>query len=329
MTSNPLFSVVIPAYNAGSSISSLINKFIKQDYGRMEIIVVDDGSQDDTYTICQVLSSKHSCLTVLHQENQGVSAARNLGLQHASGDYILFVDSDDDISTEYVARICYLCEHTDADLIQMNWFEGTHQSGFIDGLFGIQRGFIPLDDYIDTVLQQRVNPPWNKIYKKSIIDAYGLTFNTMLSMGEDLEFALKYLEHVSTVYMSSDKVYYYIINPNGVCAKASLSYFADIHIVLMAMKRIIKVKNTQKNHQHYADDSFVASVFRFIGGCVIQGISFTNIYRAWSTSGVRKDLKKMSNLSFPARIRWLLIRLNLYHLIAALYAAKNRNGIRI
>ena len=71
MTSNPLFSVVIPAYNAGSSISSLINKFIKQDYGRMEIIVVDDGSQDDTYTICQVLSSKHSCLTVLHQENQG------------------------------------------------------------------------------------------------------------------------------------------------------------------------------------------------------------------------------------------------------------------
>lgn len=164
---------------------------------------------------------------------------------------------------------------------------------------------------------------------KSIIDAYGLTFNTMLSMGEDLEFALKYLEHVSTVYMSSDKVYYYIINPNGVCAKASLSYFADIHIVLMAMKRIIKVKNTQKNHQHYADDSFVASVFRFIGGCVIQGISFTNIYRALSTSGVRKDLKKMSNLSFPARIRWLLIRLNLYHLIAALYAAKNRNGIRI
>lgn len=97
----------------------------------------------------------------------------------------------------------------------------------------------------------------------------------------------------------------------------------------MAMKRIIKVKNTQKNHQHYADDSFVASVFRFIGGCVIQGISFTNIYRALSTSGVRKDLKKMSNLSFPARIRWLLIRLNLYHLIAALYAAKNRNGIRI
>lgn len=167
MTSNPLFSVVIPAYNAGSSISSLINKFIKQDYARMEIIVVDDGSQDDTYTICQVLSSKHSCLTVLHQENQGVSAARNLGLQHASGDYILFVDSDDDISTEYVARICYLCEHTDADLIQMNWFEGTHQSGFIDGLFGIQRGFIPLDDYIDTVLQQRVNPPWNKIYLNS------------------------------------------------------------------------------------------------------------------------------------------------------------------
>ena len=51
MTSNPLFSVVIPAYNAGSSISSLINKFIKQDYARMEIIVVDDGSQDDTYTI--------------------------------------------------------------------------------------------------------------------------------------------------------------------------------------------------------------------------------------------------------------------------------------
>ena len=119
MTSNPLFSVVIPAYNAGSSISSLINKFIKQDYARMEIIVVDDGSQDDTYTICQVLSSKHSCLTVLHQENQGVSAARNLGLQHASGDYILFVDSDDDISTEYVARICYLCEHTDADLNEL------------------------------------------------------------------------------------------------------------------------------------------------------------------------------------------------------------------
>ena len=62
MTSNPLFSVVIPAYNAGSSISSLINKFIKQDYARMEIIVVDDGSQDDTYTICQVLEFSNKIL---------------------------------------------------------------------------------------------------------------------------------------------------------------------------------------------------------------------------------------------------------------------------
>lgn len=91
----PLISVIIPVYNKEKTIEKCVDSVLRQQHPNIEIILVDDGSQDSSYELCVRLSNTHSNVTVLHQENKGVSAARNIGLKYATGEYISFVDSDD------------------------------------------------------------------------------------------------------------------------------------------------------------------------------------------------------------------------------------------
>ena len=88
-------SVIIPAYNAEKYISECLDSVLRQSYKNIEIIVVDDGSADNTYTVVEGYSERHSNIVLVHQENGGVCSARNKGLDMASGDFIMFLDADD------------------------------------------------------------------------------------------------------------------------------------------------------------------------------------------------------------------------------------------
>ena len=98
---NPLVSIVVPVYNTEKYIRECLNSLIQQSYSHIEIIAVDDGSTDNSLCLLKELSAKDNRLKVFSQSNQGVSAARNLGLSKATGTYIMFVDADDwiDLST--------------------------------------------------------------------------------------------------------------------------------------------------------------------------------------------------------------------------------------
>lgn len=119
----PLVSIVIPAYNCEKYIEGCIQNVLNQSYQNLQIIIVDDGSKDDTYAICRRFTDPR--ITLTHKENGGASSARNAGLRLSKGDYILFADSDDDLEQDAVRLLVEKSQRTNADLI---YFEANNFS---------------------------------------------------------------------------------------------------------------------------------------------------------------------------------------------------------
>ena len=103
-TKSPLFSVIVPAYNSAAFIRTCVDSVLSQTCSDVELILVDDGSRDDTLSICQAYAAKDGRIRVIHKENGGHTSARNAGLQVACGEYVVFLDSDDWLSADTLAR---------------------------------------------------------------------------------------------------------------------------------------------------------------------------------------------------------------------------------
>ena len=102
---DPLITVMIPMYNTEKYVKKCITSLFNQTYKNIEIIVVDDGSTDNSLRICENLAKRDHRLKILHQENRGVSAARNIALNESQGDYLVFVDSDDYVRKNYIRNL--------------------------------------------------------------------------------------------------------------------------------------------------------------------------------------------------------------------------------
>ena len=117
---NPLISVIVPVYKVEQYLRRCIDSIIAQTYDNFEIIIIDDGSPDNCPQICDSYKEKHPRTIVIHQKNQGLSAARNKGIDTAHGDYITFIDSDDWISTEYLSELYSSIKETSSDIAIVN-----------------------------------------------------------------------------------------------------------------------------------------------------------------------------------------------------------------
>ena len=117
MEHNPLISVIVPVYNVAEYLSRCVDSILAQSYENLQIILVDDGSTDDSGKICEEYAKKDARIQVIHQNNGGLSSARNAGLDLASGEYIGFVDSDDWIEPEMYAEMLARMEKYDAQLV--------------------------------------------------------------------------------------------------------------------------------------------------------------------------------------------------------------------
>ena len=102
---NPLISIVIPIYNSENQLEQCIDSLLNQAYQNLEIILVDDGSKDSSWDKCERYAQKDSRIKAVHKENGGVSSARNLGIQYATGEYLGFLDSDDYVSPDLYADL--------------------------------------------------------------------------------------------------------------------------------------------------------------------------------------------------------------------------------
>ena len=215
MRNNKFLSIVIPAYNVGKKIDRCLNSIFKVDSELIEVIVIDDGSTDDTVDYLNKYSDK---ITVIRQSNKGVGHARNAGILEARGKYIWFVDADDEVKMSY--EILQLLKKREDSLIMFgyNIIDGDKKRTVVSSL----NKKIPINNiskYFDIIFDELpLNTLWNKFYLRETIENEHILFNNFKS-GEDALFNYKFIDKSVSIYIF-DKVYYtYYLHSNNTYKK--------------------------------------------------------------------------------------------------------------
>jgi len=225
-----LVSIIIPVYNSIAHLESCVQSLLEQSYKHFELILVDDGSSDGSSELCDQLAEKNSIIHVIHKVNGGVSSARNAGLDVARGDYVVFVDSDDVISNNYLEA--FIESSDKADLI----------IGMIEDLYFDNQGVIIkqktrhveapncgilADEYYKLLELLRV--PVVKLYKRSILEDHDIRFDENLSLAEDQVFNFSYYKHIKTYVLERRSIYkyYHLYESNSLSSLRTKKTFED------------------------------------------------------------------------------------------------------
>ena len=210
---NPTVSIIVPVYNAESSLSRCVDSILGQEYQDFELLLADDGSTDRSGSICDAYAASDSRVKVIHKSNTGVSDTRNTAISHACGTYLQFLDSDDWITPDATKLFVRAVENTQCDMVIADFYrvvgERVSHKGDIDDNSVLTReefaGHMmknPADFYYGVI--------WNKLYRRDIVEKYNLRMNTELSWCEDFLFNLEYILHAETFYTLKAPVYYYV-----------------------------------------------------------------------------------------------------------------------
>ena len=207
-------SVIVPVYNAGCYLADCIESVLAQTYPAWELILVDDGSTDQSLALCQRYAEEQERICVIHQENAGVSAARNAGLAAATGDYLCFIDADDYVQDDYLATLHGALVQSGADVAFCSFFMqyGTRS---VERALRVPAGTyrfaelspILIDD--GTLTGILFGSVCAALYRTAPIRAQGLTFNGALRINEDGFFNLQLLPQVGGITVVPYLGYYY------------------------------------------------------------------------------------------------------------------------
>lgn len=224
-----MVSVIVPVYKSEKTLTRCVESLLAQTYEDIEILLVVEAPPDGSGVLAEELAKTDSRIRILNQKNEGVSNARNFGLQHARGEYIRFVDSDDYVMPDSVEILVRVMEETEADLV----IAGFHHQYFGRRILkvpalekdsitcSISNEEYPVfradkasaeDDMYKLYQTGFLNMPWNKLFKRSLIQEH---FRRELNLGEDLLFNLAYMEQVEHFAVVQASVCEYIQDDRG------------------------------------------------------------------------------------------------------------------
>ena len=216
-TNHPAISVIVPVYKAEAFLRRCIESILAQSERSFELLLIDDGSPDGCPAICDEYAARDARVRVIHKRNAGVSAARNTGLDHASGDYVAFVDSDDYVDADYLSSM--LCR-TQGDAASDNAFiltdyqpfspEGKEKREYPASMtVDFKKTPASAQAFRDLIFGFRLFPPYCKLFRRDVIEAAHLRFDTSLRTAEDFDFNMRYLEHVDEIRYIPKTSYHY------------------------------------------------------------------------------------------------------------------------
>lgn len=267
--SNPLISVIVPVYKAERYLPRCINSILNQSYKNFELILVDDGSPDNSGKICDDYALKDNRIKVIHKENGGVSSARNAGIDVATGEYINFIDSDDWITLDSLEKLLATIKNNDAQISIGNWDRRrrvVQETAFKNLLIDFNNKVEDFQEDVFTLLNFSINAPWGKLYLTSIIKDNSIYFKNDIKYGEDTIFLFTYLKFCEKIATSTDIVYHYnLFNENS----ASIKYYEEepdwINLVIDSKISFMKLKgvNQLKIEEFSAKNAVILLNFLF------------------------------------------------------------------
>jgi len=209
-----VISVIIPVYNAGKYLSACLQSVVEQTYCDLDIILINDGSTDDSLEICRKFEKNDSRIRVFDQNNSGVSAARNKGISVAKGQWFSFVDSDDYLEPEAYEHCLSLADEHSCDAVCYEFYASFPDR---EKLHETPKDCYGILDRKQTMklLHSRLPFTWAYLFRRKLVE--GLRFDTKICRGEDTKFNTEALHRAQNVYFSDKPLYHYVQTEQSAC----------------------------------------------------------------------------------------------------------------
>ena len=292
----PKISVIVPVYKAEKYLHRCVDSILTQSFSDFELILVNDGSPDNSGAICDEYAKKDNRVRVFHKENGGVASARNLGLDNALGEWITFIDADDYIEKGFLN----IPDCTKEDLLIQNYiFEGDRNK-----IKRFEKSTIQEDRILgfinENIHEEWLRAPWAKFFKGEIIKNNNIKFPIDIKIGEDTVFVLDYLYYTKSVHFISSANYVYLFDTNWankytLSAEKSIETF---HLFIEKFKRLNAVSIP-----------FLRFSFMFYW-CLISPRNYNSI-KSWQRDRIVKEIYKTIQHEFDKtwKIKYRLLPL--------------------
>ena len=241
---NSLISIIIPIYNTSEFLANCLDSVINQTYVNLEIILINDGSTDNSLGICREYNKKDSRIIVINKKNEGVSSARNAGLDIFSGDYVTFIDSDDWVETDFIEILNQKIKDTDISTIGMKLINSSKETLLT---YSIDKSiYLSSDKVMATFLSLNTissigRSSCNKLYSRKILN--NVRFDENINIGEDFKFLFEVFLKKPNIFISN-QVKYIINERAGSLSRSSMSIknISDISSINMFILKKIEPK---------------------------------------------------------------------------------------
>lgn len=248
-------SIIVPVYNGEKYLSRSIESLISQTLKEIEIILINDGSTDNSLEVCKEYSSKDKRIKVINKLNEGVAAARNLGIEEAKGEYIAFLDADDYVEGNMYEKMYSKITATKSDICICNYI--IEDRGSLKKVnHNLQKDELTHKEIYNEIIPALIGPtnfmtdngltgyrgPVMYIYSKKILNVNNIRFKKGMPIGEDFLFNLEYLTKISTFAVEKGYYYHYCINAQSAMQRYRENWW-DIHKVLI--KRVAELLNRE------------------------------------------------------------------------------------
>lgn len=310
-------SIIIPAYNVEKYITDCLNSVLSIESTNYEVIVVDDGSTDKTAMIVDEYANRYKSLHVIHQSNQGVSAARNRGIRSATGEYLIFVDGDDTVDGKILQNILTFLElHRGMHMFIAPWYEGNETSGYLVKSYAtVKHENVSLDQVNTLIVNQKINEPWKRIIRRELLCSNDVFFDTDMYIGEDICFLVSAMRFVCSCMYIDKPYYYYRKNDSSVCANVKLTYIGQSVKVHRAIDEYLFQIKAAESLKKKNEELLLRITSRNIQALVNGGTEKRSITRALHESGAYDLIKNARIGDMINRIRRWLIILRFYKIL--------------
>ena len=281
-------SIIVPVYNVEKYLERCLESLINQTYRNIEILIVNDGSTDNSKKICEKYKEMDSRIRLINKKNQGLGMARNTGLEYITGKYVLFVDSDDYVERNLVELVYKIAEENNCDFVRFH----NYREDITTGEKKIRKSPLEEGFYSKEDIKQKILLPiigvlpnqtgndfvgmsvWRNLYRASVIRKENLKFVSEREfISEDVIFNISFFDVSSRAYVINIPLYHYIVNDNSLTAIYKKDRFDKEVIMYKKIESIVKEKN-------FSNDSLVRASRTFLDRtrmCLRQEFSRKNI----------------------------------------------------
>lgn len=266
----------MPIYNVEKYLSKCLDSILSQSYENLEIILVNDGSKDNSLSVCKAYAQQDQRIVVIDKQNEGVSVARNTGLEKATGEYVAFVDPDDWIEPEMYESMLEKAKQWDSPICLCNFYKDTKRKSQ-EKCFEFEEEVLVGQEVIDKLINDMIGMPdllpkyvyimgcvWRGLYKRCFIEANKLRFIPKLTVMEDLVFMVQALLKCERVAIDHGVHYHYVQHASSTLHSYNEKMWTDQLVVYEHLEKSIREAGLEEQMRNRLDYRYIGMIFSAI-----------------------------------------------------------------